>query len=328
LLPAIGYGDAAGLPSEGKTVYEIQQLYGEITQLVAPTEHPLFTHAGRGATSDDTQLSLATAWSLIAEDDVSLTSLRDIHIEMYELTPRVRDGDSMRARGWGGATVKAVERMTRGVSPLESGEKGSAGNGVVMKMGPLAVWQAFRDIDTQTRHEQYDMFTTMTHDSEIARVCTRLHGDVLLTLMNETESLPEVVCRYTDSIQNEFIGEADVLRRAVTRPCRDAAELAQRYADGKTGTQYGFYAPETLAIAYDIFLGTKGVMNIAVYRAANLGGDSDSVASIVAAMSVCATGDLYKEQDEIQYVQGVDVLRSISQELSFMVPGNERGGRR
>jgi ADP-ribosylglycohydrolase len=69
-------------------------------------------------------------------------------------------------------------------------------------------------------------------------------------------------------------------------------------------------------------------MNIAVYRAANLGGDSDSVASIVAAMSVCATGDLYKEQDEIQYVQGVDVLRSISQELSFMVPGNERGGRR
>ena len=325
LLPAIGYGDAAGLPAEGKSAREIRELYGEITGLVPPINHPFFPYEGRGTTSDDTQLSLVTEWSLIDKDDVSPESLRDVYIEAYDSTPRVQRKDGSIARGWGGSTINAVERMKQGIPPLEAGEKGAAGNGVVMRMGPLAVWQAFRSIDAYTRHEQYDDFTNMTHDSDMARRCTRLHGDVLTALMKGDGPFDEVVRGAAHDMSGDFAREADLLRQAVDSPCRDAEELARRYAHGKTGKQYGFYVPETLAIAYDIFLGAKGDMNTAVYRAVNLGGDSDSTASIVAAMSVCATGDLFKEPPEIRYVQGIDVLRSVSREFSFMVP--EEGGK-
>lgn len=319
LLPAIGYGDAAGLPAEGKTAREIRELYGEIIELVPPISHPFFPYEGRGTTSDDTQLSLATEWSLIDADDVSPESLRDVYVEAYDVTPRVQRKDGSVARGWGGSTINAVERMKQGVPPLEAGEKGAAGNGVVMRMGPLAVWQAFRGVDAQTRYEQYNNFTNMTHDSDMARRCTRLHGDVLMALMKDDEPFDEVVRRAAHDTSSDFVHEAALLQRAVDDPCQDAEELARRYAAGKTGKQYGFYVPETLAIAYDIFLGAKGDMNTAVYRAANLGGDSDSTASIVSAMSVCATGDLFKEQDEIQYVQDIDVLRSVSRKFASMI---------
>ncbi len=317
LLPAIAFGDAAGLPTEGKSVEEIRLLYGEITELVPPAHHPFFRHADRGQTSDDTALSLATTEALLREDGFSLTSQRTAHIAAYHNARQMSGTTPMTARGWGKSTIGAVERMIQGVPPLEAGQKDGAGNGVVMKMGPLAVWQVLCEVDTATRYEQYDMFTTMTHDSDIARVCTRLHGDVIQALLGPDEPFEDVVRRTAHDVSPVFPDEAALLLRAVELPCQDGEELAARYARGRTGQQYGFYVPETLAIAYDIFLGAKGRMNTAVYRAVNLGGDSDSVASIVASMAVCQTGDMYTEPHEVSHVRNIDMLRRVSQELAW-----------
>ena len=65
VLPAIAYGDAACLPVEGKPVEHIRERYGRITELQAPSDHPFFPGSARGTVSDDTQLSLAVARSLI-----------------------------------------------------------------------------------------------------------------------------------------------------------------------------------------------------------------------------------------------------------------------
>ena len=107
-----------------------------------------------------------------------------------------------------------------------------------------------------------------------------------------------------------------MIHRAIYSPCQTDEELAERYAAGKSGTDYGFYAPETLAIAYDIFLGAGGDMQAAVYRAVNLGGDSDSTASIVAAMIACQSGGVYKEPPDMESVQGIEQLRTVSTQLA------------
>ena len=107
-----------------------------------------------------------------------------------------------------------------------------------------------------------------------------------------------------------------MLHQAVYNPCQTDEELAERYAAGKLGTDYGFYVPETLAIAYDIFLGAGGDMQAAVYRAVNLGGDSDSTASIVAAMIACQSGGAYKEPPDMESVQGIERLRTVSTQLA------------
>ena len=113
------------------------------------------------------------ALSLLKNNGFSLESLAGEHIAAYRRAPRTAEGVPC---GWGGSTVKAVERMISGISPRESGEKDKAGNGVVMKMAPLVVWQVLSEVDERTRRGQYDLLTNMTHNSEIARICTRLHG--------------------------------------------------------------------------------------------------------------------------------------------------------
>ena len=317
LLPAIAYGDAAGVPTEGKSTAEIQEVYGEITELREPVAHPFFPYEGRGVTSDDTQLSVVAAESLVAAGGFSLEALRDAHIEAYNQTPLVpRKNGKPTPRRWGGSTTEAVERMMSGVSPLESGQKNGGGNGVVMKMAPLALWHALREVDQQTRQEQYDLFTTMTHDTDIARVCTRLHGEVISALLKDDIPFDEVVRRAAHDMREDFPRESELLLRAIDSPCQDAASLVERYAAGKSGKRYGFYVPETLAIAYDIFLGSEGDMQTAVYRAVNLGGDSDSTASIVAAMAVCQSGGVYDKPHDIGAVQDIDHLYATSAKLA------------
>lgn len=312
VLPAIAYGDAAGLPVEGKPAEYIRERYGRITELQAPSDHPFFPGSARGTVSDDTQLSLAVARSLI-NNGFSLELLADEHIAAYRQAPRAAEGAP---RGWGGSTVKAVERMISGVSPRKSGEKGKAGNGAVMKMAPLVVWQVLGEVDGRTRRGQYDLLTNMTHNSEIARICTRLHGEVLSALL-EGRTVSEAANRSIRTLAvNGFSKESELLHRAVYNPCQTDEELAERYAAGKLGTDYGFYVPETLAIAYDIFLGAGGDMQAAVYRAVNLGGDSDSTASIVAAMIACQSGGVYKEPPDMESVQGIEQLRTVSAQLA------------
>lgn len=312
ILPAIAYGDAAGLLVEGRPAEDIRERYGRITELQAPSDHPFFPGSARGTVSDDTQLSLAVARSLI-NNGFSLESLADEHIAAYRQAPRTAEGVPC---GWGGSTVKAVERMISGVPPRESGEKGKAGNGVVMKMAPLVVWQVLGEVDGRTRRGQYDLLTNMTHNSEIARICTRLHGEVLSALL-EGRTVSESADPFIQTLAvNNFSKESELLHRAVYNPCQTDEELAERYAAGKSGTGYGFYVPETLAIAYDIFLGAGGDMQAAVYRAVNLGGDSDSTASIVAAMIACQSGGAYKEPPDMESVQGIEQLRTVSMQLA------------
>ena len=313
ILPAIAYGDAVGLPVEAMSAEQISENYGRITELQAPSDHPFFPGRARGTVSDDTQLSLAVAESLIRTGGFSIESLADEHIATYRQAPRTAEGVPC---GWGDSTIKAVERMIRGVSPRESGEKGKAGNGVVMKMAPLVVWQVLGEVDERTRRGQYDLLTNMTHNSEIARICTRLHGEVLSALL-EGRTVSESADRFIQTLAvNDFSKESELLHQAVYNPCQTDEELAERYAAGKSGTDYGFYVPETLAIAYDIFLGAGGDMQAAVYRAVNLGGDSDSTASIVAAMIACQSGGAYKEPPDMESVQGIEQLRTVSTQLA------------
>lgn len=317
LLPAIAYGDAFGLPAEGKSADDIARYYGSLKELTPPTTHPLFENEARGTTSDDTQLSVAVAESLIEMGEFSLPSQAEKLVEAYQQTPRVPDEHGMLwARGWGKSTIRAAERLTWEVTPEHAGEKGGSGNGVIMKMAPLALWQTVRGVHHTTRYEQYDALTTMTHDSDIARFCTRLHGDVIASLLEGDRYIDDIVQQAVRSLDSEaYIGEIHMLKRAVADPSDSFEGLVQRYADGKKGTKYGFYVPETLAMTYDILLSSGGHFETAVQWAANLGGDADSTASIVASMIACSSHGAFKRPKDFTEVQDYTKLKRISRLL-------------
>lgn len=302
LLPAIAYGDAAGLPVETKSSHEIASLYGVIDQLIPPTGNPYYRgEFEAGTTSDDTQLSVAVAESLIEADGFDLAAQAQKHLEIYLATPReINYKGVLATRGWGGSTTSSMERLFAGVPPIHSGMEDGAGNGIIMKMAPLVYWQSARGISREQRHAEYDALTTMTHNSEIARGCTRLHGDILGWLVDHPgASIDDFRRASIDFVAMEPSADPKSrIDRALRFPTKSFTQLVGRYAYGQKNGHYGFFVPNTLAMAYDVFTVAGGDYETAVYLAVNLGGDTDSVASIVGSMcDAWSAGEFDRPQD-------------------------------
>lgn len=319
LLPAIAYGDAAGLPFETKSAEDIRaKMHGVYVTSLQPTEHNDYFPGLHevGTTSDDTQLSRAVARSLVQARGFSLESQARELVYEYHHNPTVMISGHEYPRGWGGSTTAAARAIEQGMDPSMSGHEKGTGNGVIMKMAPLAMYQALQAVSPATRCAQYDQLTTMTHDTHIAREMTRLHGEVLHGLLGGV-SVREVVRQHVLLFESGFSDEARMLELSVESPCEDFDSLVARYATGKPGKKYGFYVPETLAMSYDIFAAAEGNYTDAVWLAANLGGDCDSTASIVGAMCIAHNPDQVFPQD-IDKVEDIATIREESRKLAVL----------
>jgi ADP-ribosylglycohydrolase len=316
LLPAIAYGDAAGLPVETRSAEYIQKNYDVIDRLIPTSENPFYLgNYEPGLWSDDTQLSLAVAQGLIDADGFDIQAQAQQHIHAYDSTPEMERKGIQVKRGWGGSTTAAMERLKAGVSPEYSGTEDGSGNGVLMKMAPLVYWQVARNLTAEERHEQYDALTTMTHDSDVARLMTRVHGDVLHSLMSEHYEKDYFVNVLLGSVgfHSSQLGlnphEQEAIFSYLNDPVTTEAILA--HTDRK-----GFYAPQTLAMAYGAFVAHEADTATSVFEAVNLGGDTDSTASIVAAMSVFAAEGEVRLPIDHQNIFELDMIQKVSRELA------------
>lgn len=319
LLPAIAYGDAIGLPVEVMSAADIKQLYGHINGLEPPTKNRFYPgEYPAGTTSDDTELSVAVAQSLIRADGFDIADQAREHLQVFRRAPkRQRDDGSVSVRGWGRSTTEAMQRLDGGVAPELSGQLDGKGNGVVMKLAPLAYWQAVRGTTPDVRHAQYDALTTMTHNSDEARSCTRLHGDILYEIATRDMTLVELSQAALGLIANEPMADyKGRITRVFNEPVTTFDDLVERYALPDNNGHYGFRVPNTLAMAYDIFRVAKGDYKTAVKYAANLGGDADSIASITGAMAAMWSGGQFEKPNDYESVQEYEGLARLSQELA------------
>jgi len=291
LLPAIAYGDAAGLPVETRSADYISTKHpGGIHHLIPTKENPFYGSTDEpGMWSDDTQLSLAVTRSLIKANGFNMDALVEMHLVAYDETAEImRDGKLVK-RGWGGSTTYAMDKLHDGINPRETGHPEGVGNGVLMKMAALVFWQVAKDTWIDEVYDQYDQLTTMTHNNKVARLTTRVHGDVLahlltfgydrqtfLNLLNDSVQFHE----YDTNTEGELSGLFPYLSGSVNK------ETILEHTDKK-----GFYAPQTLAMAYGAFMAHDGEFAPSVFEAVNLGGDTDSMGSIVGTMSVFSGRD-------------------------------------
>ena len=129
-------GDALGMPFEGQ--------HG---RLIPPRLELLDARLGRGTYTDDTQMMIALAESLIRCEVVDEGDLARAFLEAYD--PR---------RGYGAGTRRVIELWRQGVPVDEAAGRlfagrGSLGNGAAMRVAPVAV-RFFDDavvLDVQAR---------------------------------------------------------------------------------------------------------------------------------------------------------------------------------
>lgn len=315
LIPVVAYGDAAGLPVETRSAEYIEQKYGKIESLLPSSENPFFSgELQPGSWSDDTQLTIATAKALTEAGAFDMNSMAESHIGAYDSTEEIFRKGRMVKRGWGGSTIDAMEKLKLGVSPAESGTLNGSGNGVLMKIAPLAYWQAVQDTSDEERYAQYDALTDMTHDSAMARLTTRVHGDILKHLIENGYD--------KDGFMDDL--HCSVAKHeAATEAGNEASDILSYLSSMKNrndildGTDAkGFYAPQTLAMAYGAFILNEARFTDSVYEAVNLGGDTDSTGSIIAAMSAFASREIVRIPIDHQQLDKLELLKRTSEQLA------------
>lgn len=329
LLTAVAYGDAAGLPVETKSANYISRQYGQINQLLAPSENPFYGgDLPAGSWSDDTQLSLAVAQALVTANGFDLPAIAQAHIEAYNQTPEVvSENGKISKRGWGGSTTRSIERIIDGTPPQLAGEKDGAGNGVLMKLSPLVFWQVAQGLDGAERYAQYDQLTAMTHDSDVARVCTRVHGDTLQYILQNDYDAVEFANLVIDSAvyhESQLAAASDTserLRYLQQNNQPTSEQILGQFNTTASGFKYGFYAPETLAITYGVFARHAPDFGRAVYAAVNIGGDSDSTASIVASMVHFLCHGKQTLPSDCDKITDMPLLQKVSRELTRLALG-------
>ena len=313
LLPAIAYGDALGLPVEKKTREEIAEIYGKVTQLEDITSNPFLGEHPAGTTSDDTQLSVAVAESIISSYGINMRDIASRHIKAF------LESDM----GWGGSTRNSMKRLQEGMDFRRSGEPEGKGNGVLMKMAPLTAHIVRNSSLLGDRTEVLDMFTRMTHDNDLSVVTSLVHHEVCTGLLRgklDHEEVPAYAAFVARWAEKRYPGAAS----EVSRLLGNLASLGQIDPDAivALAPRGGFYAPETLIMAYGSFA-LEPIFPASAVEAVNLGGDADSISSVVSAMSVMYQNEVVMPAD-INKIKDLERLKKLSTFVFGRVEDNGR----
>lgn len=293
LFTAVAVYDALGLPAENKTEEEIQAELPDVDRqyLRCPSSHPCYDEHFPGKWSDDTQLTIAVAQSIIRSGAIDMLSMAEEHVKTADETQF----------GWGGASREAAAKLKfHGKSLYKvSGKKDSMGNGVLMKMGPLAMALEYGPkMKKLEKLTLVDEFTRMTHDTAMAVVCSGVHLEMLGNIMNvDPEKLRTDDGRYdflniaADSAlkyEMDLNVEGGVLSSRLLHLIERFDDLGKNKVLREISNGGICYAPDTLAMVYGLFAADPTIA--AAHRAVRIGGDTDSNASMVASMVTLMDG--------------------------------------
>jgi ADP-ribosylglycohydrolase len=297
---AVTIGDRLGAPAETMTACEIRSRFGKIVD---------FTNGDEP--TDDSQLTFVTMDAFIesgGEFDMDLIALA--HVRAYE-NPW---------RGWGRSTRKACGKLAQGVHWSQSGFGDGSGNGVIMKIPPLALWQSVQGEDLRDFLDKCITFGRMTHLGTPALVGGAVHAFAFVALLGRRDTfvhvptflsslreialflegeLPPCDDKISSQLQNisEHIGHGTGGR--LKRHTLD--EIVALFGGG------GSYAYYSFGLSYAIW--ARSMLNSdnpspfdAVLEAVNAGGDTDTNASIVGSLVGALYGMSAIPQDLVLHI--------------------------
>ena len=252
-------GDALGMPFEGRAHTEVP----EAVEMVA-------ARRGLGTYTDDTQMMIALAESLIEQGRIDERSLARAFMEAY-------DPD----RGYGGGTRRVIELWASG-TPVMCGAtqifdgQGSRGNGAAMRIAPVAV--AFQD-DRPRLLREAARSAQITHAHPVgidgavvqaAAIGAALRGEDILAAAHEAARTPEMTAGLRE-LEDHLLAD---------RP--DPAGVRARFgcsSDARESVCAAIYA----ALAH-------GEFESGVCFAVRLGGDTDTIAAMTGAICAARAG--------------------------------------
>ncbi len=293
-------GDILGAAVEGSSARDIRELYGEIRD---------FAEVGRGfgCYTDDTQMTLALATSLVECGYMDAAHVSAKYAEFYEAW-----------RGYGGAAHRVMRLLQdggdyRGTGRLQFPE-GSFGNGGAMRIAPVGL---------AYRHAADEVLLEAVED---ALVCTHVHPEAIDGALVQAKAVALAATTEPSAFDpNNFV-------RALSSVCRTdvmAAKLKTLaeglhhkdedvYVIGRVGN--GIRASQAVAAALWALLRYGRNPEECVIRAVSFGGDTDTIGAMAGALVGALHGSSWipaRWYDNIENgVHGQDEIVALARRLA------------
>jgi ADP-ribosylglycohydrolase len=313
-------GDAKGIAYETLTRQQIIDLQNknEKTFYTPVTNHPYIPdHWQIGRWTDDTQLSLAMMRAITkylqSNEDFMSNVVTEHIIEWKESVA-----------GWGG-TKNAIERLSNGTHTyLDSGNK-AEGNGVLMKLAPLAFYYS---LCQNANENEIETICRMTHNTSVAlsTACIYVHMCIYLFEKKNLNSKDFLQYVYELSLKYETkyeINEEKYLVSARIKRYLDvnsSAEIDEKLIiDVSNGGTFYCVDSLTMVIGLIASLPTCEPNFDTLIRASEIGGDTDSNAAMIGAIIGGMNGVTYLEQEHINQVYRSDYVRKIGEEFGLAI---------
>lgn len=288
LFIGVAAGDALGKPLENVSLEVKNEKYGRVTTYVRPDGHKWFDGQEAGTWTDDTQLTLLVADSLITHKGFEVWDMALRHVEYWK-----REGDL----GFGPTTREAIKKLASGIHHSRSGisnnPKHGVGNGISMKVAPLGAFRISPWCKKLTyANEYFDYrlkdFTLMTHYTGMAVESAFAHiMAVGYCLEHEIEDFSIVeFCHLFNSIKTlekiPYGSDTDNLKLRLSKlfyqpiPIYDLTpqDIINNFGGGSS------YVYNSLPFIYAFFLRNAASIET-LYDVVNAGGDTDTNGSIV-----------------------------------------------
>ena len=281
----VAVGDALGMPVETLSRAKILEATGGtgVTGFVAPlTTREWVKGLKAGDTTDDTQLMTVVTRSLIRMRRFDIEDMAAEHVRALAAS----------TFGWGKTTERAIEEIRDGirlphVRATNFGPKSGAGNGVIMKIAPLAI---HRCVSSTMRIGELLKDTLLlgglTHHDPCASITAYCIAQLLCRLFHEPARSKSTACKHVVLIMQELthsnLKEADeVTARLWALFDPDTLQSSETLA---RAVGNGFHCLDTMAFTIGTFMRHPTDFRAGVLEAVNAGGDADTNASIVGAL--------------------------------------------
>ena len=288
-------GDALGMPTENMTRPQILAKYGHRIDDYHPKPN---RQLAKGQWTDDTVLSLATVESMVRIKAFSPSALAASMGMAFR---------KERWRGFGTTTKTALTRINRGCPWNESGVLGvhSSGNGAAMSAAPLAL---FSYGDVEQLRQTCSMAFNITHRNQeavdgglaIAFIVAR----ILDGSFDDSRIIEDTISYVGDSVISDALIHVNHLLGRDADTDTAAAEI------GTSGL-----VVDTVGISVFLFLKNIHSFSDAVAISAAIGGDTDTIASIVGSMSGAYLGEESIPDKWLAGLENVERIRGLSDSL-------------
>lgn len=285
MLAGVAVGDALGMPAEFLTPSTIKEWYGEISDLRrADSRHP-HSRLPAGSITDDTDHTLLLAELLLQDGEITPRAWAD-RLLAWGRTPRVQSN-----RFVGPSTLRTLEALEAGAG-LEDVPRGGTSCGAAMRLGALAI--VFSDRDEL--EQQVVASCAVSHFTKSA-----ISGAMSMAFALSRALEPDATARNVAQAATE--GAERGLRhgdwswcgpigRRIEHALRWAEELSQERAAANIFELIGvdLYADQLVPAALGLMALSGGDPNKGMLLAANLGGDADTLASMVGSLCGALAG--------------------------------------